>query len=212
MNMKKKIVTVCLVACMALTAVAGGTLAYFTDVQSAKNEFVSGNVALTLTEPTWESEGKNNAKLMPSNDIKKDPTITMTGTENAYVLAKIKLSSEMYKVMQDYATEKDESTATVDMMKKWFQGFDTFVAGKKTYTEDSEKTLVIECGEQTKGAILKLFEEVNVPEDMTTAATGKPTVTVVAKAIQAEGFDDADAAYEELVKVSDDNAAVTDAE
>mgnify|MGYP000454696148 CR=1 FL=1 len=69
MNMKKKLVTVCLVACMAVTAVAGGTLAYFTDEAKKDNTFTVGNVDITLNEDNWDGE---NAKLVPHATIKKE--------------------------------------------------------------------------------------------------------------------------------------------
>ena len=47
-----------------------------------------------------------------------------------------------------------------------------------------------------------LFTAVKVPDELKTAATGKPTVTIVAKAIQSEGLEEAKA-YEELEKVTD---------
>ena len=60
--MKKKIVAIALVACLALTVIAGATLAYFTDKTEVKeNVFTVGNVDITLTEPNWDAEGSKDA-------------------------------------------------------------------------------------------------------------------------------------------------------
>lgn len=48
--MKKKILTLCLVLCLAATAIVGGTLAYFTDTESKVNTMVIGNVEIDVDE------------------------------------------------------------------------------------------------------------------------------------------------------------------
>ena len=51
--MKKKIVAMCATVALAALAV-GGTLAYFTDTDEAKNTFELGGVDITLTEKAYE--------------------------------------------------------------------------------------------------------------------------------------------------------------
>lgn len=51
MNAKKKILAVALAASMAVLAVGGSSLAYFTDTDHADNTFTVGNVDIKLTEP-----------------------------------------------------------------------------------------------------------------------------------------------------------------
>ncbi len=53
--MKKKMVTICLVVALVLTAVAGGTLAYFTDNDKASNTFEMGGVDIELIERAYEN-------------------------------------------------------------------------------------------------------------------------------------------------------------
>ena len=48
--MKKKILAICLVAIVAVTAIAGATLAYFTDTDTQVNTFTVGNVKIDLFE------------------------------------------------------------------------------------------------------------------------------------------------------------------
>ena len=72
--MKKKIVSIALVLCLALVAIAGASLAYFTDTDDATNVFTSGKVDITLNE-VFDEE---NAQLIPGVDIQKDVTISLS--------------------------------------------------------------------------------------------------------------------------------------
>lgn len=54
--MKKKILVLCLVVALAVTAVVGGTLAYFTDTKAAENTFTVGNVKIELLESSLHRE------------------------------------------------------------------------------------------------------------------------------------------------------------
>lgn len=54
--MKKKILTLCLVVCLAAIAVVGGTLAYFTDTEQRHNTMTIGNVDIDIDELTYDYE------------------------------------------------------------------------------------------------------------------------------------------------------------
>ena len=111
-NNKKKITTVVLLLAFLAIAVTGGTLAYFTDTDSATHTYTAGNVAIDLTEGAVAKNNSGNyefidrvnnridvgdneqnvydfGKLYPAMTIDKDPTITNLGSEDAYVAAKI---------------------------------------------------------------------------------------------------------------------------
>lgn len=72
--MKKKILSIALVACLALVVIAGASLAYFTDTDNATNSFTSGKVDIKLNE-VFDEE---NAQLIPGVDIQKDVTISLS--------------------------------------------------------------------------------------------------------------------------------------
>lgn len=82
--MKKKIMAMCLVIAMAATAVIGGTLAYFTDTDSATNVMTLGKVDIKqLEEQRYFDENGNvwtmgdfeqNKPLMPMVDTREDKT------------------------------------------------------------------------------------------------------------------------------------------
>ncbi len=91
--MKKKLLSLCLVAVLALTAIVGTTLAYFTDTDAQVNTFVSGNVAIDLFEDFGDNDGLET--LVPAtgsaqedtlkNGIEKEVYVSNTGSEEAYV-------------------------------------------------------------------------------------------------------------------------------
>ena len=87
--MKKKILALALVVVLAVTAVTGATLAYFTDKEAATNVFTTGNVDITLDE-VFDDE---NAKLLPGIDIQKEVKVTNVGSENAFVRVHIAIPS-----------------------------------------------------------------------------------------------------------------------
>ena len=89
--MKKKILSICLVAVIAVMAIAGASLAYLKDTDAEDNVFTFGNVEIDL----WENFNESLAHLIPAtgsaqngtlqNGIQKEVFVTNTGSEDAYV-------------------------------------------------------------------------------------------------------------------------------
>ena len=67
--MKKKIVALCLCVALAVVAIGGATLAYFTDTDNETNTFTVGNVKIDLIEQERGENGlqdfTQNKKLSP---------------------------------------------------------------------------------------------------------------------------------------------------
>ena len=121
-TMKKKIITLCLVIAMLSVAVIGGTLAYFTDEEQARNEFTIGNVEIDLWEVVGQVDGADTpntklpettlgqgddgdtvqeyAPIMPGDEMKKVITVKNEGTEPAYIAISIK--HELYRTFNTY--------------------------------------------------------------------------------------------------------------
>ncbi len=93
--MKKKIITLALVAVIALAAITGASLAYFTDKDEMTNTFTMGNVDITLKEYGKNTDGEiapfsdSVNELIPGISVQKIATITNTGKNDAYVWAEI---------------------------------------------------------------------------------------------------------------------------
>ena len=78
--MKKKIFAICIVVCLAVMAIAGASLAYFTAEDSADNVFTMKGIKIELDEVF-----EQNSTLIPGLDINKDVFVTNTGSADAYV-------------------------------------------------------------------------------------------------------------------------------
>ena len=114
--MKKKILSIALVVAM-VAVIAAGSLAYFTDKDSATNTFTSGNVNINLIEQERGVNGKlqpftQNKKLYPivgsaqgekdtngmptaKNYVDKIVTVKNTGSEKAYIRAYFAIPSAL---------------------------------------------------------------------------------------------------------------------
>ena len=114
--MKKKLTLV--VTCVVLVAamVIGGTLAYFTDTDDAKNTFTVGNVKIELIEQQKGEKGleafKQNKTLVPgkSNDgnaVSKIATVKNTGNNDAWVWAELRIPK--YLVSNEYPTNESKN-------------------------------------------------------------------------------------------------------
>ena len=90
MNKKKTIITAAIILLIVAVMLVGGIFAYFTSTPAAlTNTFTIGNVTITLTEPTWVAA--NGQNLTPGDNVLKDPTITNTGANEAYVFMKVEM-------------------------------------------------------------------------------------------------------------------------
>lgn len=113
---KKKIVSLCLAAVLVVMAVAGATVAYFTDTDNETNTFAVGNVKIDLIEQQRGENGlvpfEQNKKLYPivgsaqgekdalgmptaKNYVDKMVTIKNTGSEKAYIRAYFAIPSAL---------------------------------------------------------------------------------------------------------------------
>ena len=174
--MKKKILSICLVAVIAVMAIAGASLAYFTAEDSAENVFTVGNVAIDLTEPNWDETGKVEAEdVYPGEPLAKDPTVTNTGKNPCFVrisvtgwdsLKNAKLSDQDITYRTDYVDEK--------LGENWVKHTD----GYFYYT----KVLAVD---ETTDA---LFDQIVIPTDVTNGdAATEYKLDVKAYAVQAQG-------------------------
>ena len=116
--MKKKILSICLVAALAVTAVVGGTMAYFTDKDNATNTFTVGGVKIDLIEQQVNKDGtaleafEQGKVLMPivgsaqgekddfgqpkaKNYVDKMVTVKNTGKSAAFVRAYFAIPSAL---------------------------------------------------------------------------------------------------------------------
>jgi len=108
--MKKKILAMCLVVALMATAIAGATLAYFTDTTNqVKNTFTVGEIDITLDEakvdpntgkpvdPEERVEANTYDDIHPGQTVSKDPTVTVKAdSEDCYVRIQATIDAEDY--------------------------------------------------------------------------------------------------------------------
>ena len=178
--MKKKIVTICLVAALAATALIGGSLAYFTDTEEKDNTFTVGNVDIQLTEPNWVSSGSIDApEVYPGEPLAKDPTVTNNGANPCFVRIQVTgldclgEDAGMITYRTDYVDNK--------LGDNWVKGTDGYYYYNKVLT----------VGTTTDA----LFDQIVIPTGVTNADAFKSDTAerikysgdVKAQAVQAQG-------------------------
>ena len=106
--MKKKLLVLGLCVALAAIAIAGASLAYFTDTKSATNTFTVGNVKINLIESTYHRTGNDNA----GDTSVPDPTTAAAGMEfvtdgwTVFTDDEIKADAEKYS---DYIGERGKN-------------------------------------------------------------------------------------------------------
>ena len=76
--MRKKLLVLSLCVALAAIAIAGASLAYFTDTKSATNTFTVGNVKIDLIESRFHREGNDNS----GDKSISDPTHKVVAADN----------------------------------------------------------------------------------------------------------------------------------
>lgn len=130
--MKKKILALCLVVVLAVTAVTGATLAYFTDTKEVENTFTVGKVEIKLDEAQVKfddesgdyvvdktknrtEEGNAYTNIVPAQELPKDPTVTIVdGSEDCYVRMKVTVNYANLTTAFPKETEEEGRTAYPD--------------------------------------------------------------------------------------------------
>lgn len=199
--MKKKMVTICLVVALVLTAVAGGSLAYFTDKDNQTNTFTAGNVDINLDEATVEADENDDLvvvtgrtedaqtyELHPGQIVTKDPTITVAGTSNdAYVGAIITIKGDLYDLIGLEGTDLLDIHALASgglLDNKANDSFGTY-NGLDVFQNDDYAVHQVKSGEnewtlyvfmknvQTADASIVLFDTLTIPAEWDNAEMAK---------------------------------------
>lgn len=115
---KKKVIsktTKAAALALACITVVGTASAYLTDAETASNVFTLGEVKVDLTEPNYPGNDSNDVKdLVPNQEVKKDPTVTNTGDNNAVVFLKVKVPTA------EVITAKNDGTKEASAEKELF--------------------------------------------------------------------------------------------
>ena len=211
MKTAKKAMLMTLCAIILVVATVFGTMAYLTSDDKVVNTFTVGKVEIKLDEAKANTDGSlvegadrvkaNSYKLLPGHTYNKDPMVTLlAGSETSYVKMTVTFSK---------ANELDAIFATdggADLISI-FGGYDASTWIAKGNTKDAaNNTRTYEFWyKESVGAssddvaLAPLFTTITVPGSITKEQLDTikgMTITVNAYAIQADGFANADAAWE----------------
>lgn len=208
--------------CAVLLVVASvlGTMAYLTSSETVTNTFTVGKVNIDLDEAKVDKNGDvvspeervkaNTYHLLPGHEYVKDPTVTVeSGSEESYVRMIATIT---------YNENADSVFGTVDSpesIKKWLDinSSEWLINGvPKTTKEDGKiirsyefryHTIVDKVSNTVDYKLEPLFTKITVPGEIKNNDLEKLAdlkIDVEAHAIQADGFSDADEAWEAFEK------------
>ena len=210
MKTKSKALLLTLCAVLLVAASVMGTMAYLTSTDKVENTFTVGNVTITLDEAKVNTDGTpaapaervkaNEYKLLPGHTYTKDPMVTvLNGSEASYIKMTVTFSK---------ASALDAIFAPTGAdLTSIFNGYDSANWIYKDNTKDANAdTRTYEFWyKETVGAptadvaLDALFDSITVPGTITNeqlATIEGMTITVNAYAIQADGFANAEAAWD----------------
>ena len=182
--MKKKatiaVTALLLVLCFAI----GGTLAWLVD-ESDKvvNTFTYGDINIELSETTG-----TNYKMIPGNDITKNPKVTVeANSEACWLFVKVEKSDNYADYLANY-TIADGWNELDGVAGVYYREVDaaTALAGEDYQVLAGDKVTVLDT--VTKSMM----------EDIKNNVVDEPTLTFTAYAVQKDGFDTAALAWAEI--------------
>ena len=209
---KKRFVAILLCVTLVALAAIGATFAYLTSTATVNNTFTMGNVKITLDEtnvndPTGARVTSNEYNVYPGAVVTKDPTVHNTGKNAAYIRATVNVSNWMnlcaaYYPDFKYTFGQEGYKAALNLLvgelgEGWsvvgVEAGDTFTIGQFDAKFILKYDGKLAAGENTTA----MFQTVTIPAGIDNANTDSfKEVKVVAQAIQADGFDTWEKAFE----------------
>lgn len=203
-NGSRKLVFLLVAVMLILGCAIGGTIAWLiTQTDSIVNTFTVGNIDITLMEPSFlpnTSDGRY--KALPGDVIVKDPQVTVaSGSERCYIRV----------FVINWWNEETDGHFSGTEAAGWYN-FDSFVGstwtqglnyvdsggGVKGHLTEFRYNMVVDASDGVQ-TISGPFSAITVPTWITGekyASLDNYKVVLIAQAVQADGFESADAAFE----------------
>lgn len=208
MKTKNKALLLTLCAVVLVAASVLGTMAYLTSADEVKNTFTLGAVSIALDEAEVHKDGTyvtdhssrvkaNEYHLLPGHEYIKDPTVTVkSGSESSYIRMVVTINK-----LQGFDAIFAPVTNQVPGIFCGVSGDWTLhsVTDHENDTRSYEFRYKETVAAPTGDVVLDdLFETITIPGTVDAAqleAIADFKIDVVAQAIQADGFENADAAW-----------------
>lgn len=220
MKTRSKALLLSLCAVLLVAASVLGTMAYLTDTETVTNTFTVGSVGIKLDEADVKLDGTldtntrvqaNEYHLLPGHTYIKDPTVTVNaGSEDAYVrmIVTVENIDQLKQALPNSdITTKYYGTDNTFLLQMLCGGWNSDIWQYEGYGESSDgKTGNYEfryyqaVAKSSNATVLAdLFETITVPGEIDNdhiAYLKDVKIIVNAHAIQADGFANADEAWE----------------
>jgi hypothetical protein len=189
MNAKKsvsmKALVLLLAAVLLFGCAAGGTLAWLvTKSATVTNTFTTSDINIKLEET------KKDFKMVPGADIAKDPKVTvLANSEDCYVYVKIEKTAN-FDTYMTYAVADGWTTVETGTNEETDTNY--VVIGRTAQADETFDIL--------QDNVVHVLDSVTKAM-METAKTAAPTLTFTAYAIQKQGFESVEAAWDEAKKL-----------
>lgn len=213
---KKRFVAILLCVTLVALAAIGATFAYLTDSKTVKNTFTVGDVKIKLDEtnvnaPEGDRVTSNTYNVYPGLVVTKDPTVHNTGKNGAYVRAVVTIENGMNWLglyNENVWTAPGEAAFNAMINNTLGEGWELVdisydMSGPNHPTSDFVATLKYTKVLNAKEDTTAMFSQIAFPTKLTgndvtsrIDQNGEFGINVVAQAIQADGFDTWEKAFE----------------
>lgn len=166
----KKLAKAAAVCSLAGVMLIGGAMAYFTDADTATNEFTVGKISIDLKEPGWTPP----KDITPNQEITKDPQITNDGVNSAYVFMQVKVPTKSVITANEDGTKNAEAVKelfTYQVKEGWTEigtAADDTIGGQTykvhTYVWGTAEACTAVAKDATTGSLFDSIKFINVIE------------------------------------------------
>ena len=216
MKKAKQILALVLCAVLLVGASVAGTVAYLTSQDTVTNTFTVGKVDITLDEADVNADGTyktdhdsrvkaNDYHLLPGHTYIKDPTVTVKQPSDLSYVRMLVTVANIDDLKAVFTASSYYGDDGVFLLQNLIGGWDSSLWVYEGYTADGENGVYefryFDAVDAKNGDVVldDLFETITIPGEEVTSENishlDNVEITVVAQAIQADGFADADAAW-----------------
>lgn len=209
MNREKKLILACAAILLSVSFVIGGTMAWLSDkTDPLENVFTYGDINITLTETTEDF------KMVPGNDIDKDPVVTVkAGSEACWLFVEIVEGGSVILGEKIYTFDEFLTYTVADGWSLYVQNptetegqNETYVYYRKVAAADVDQPFEVLADNKVSVKDTVIKEMMNAIDGIdangsTTSDAAKaeiearPTLTFTAYAVQQDNIADAGAAW-----------------
>lgn len=148
----------------------GSSFAYFMDKDSKTNHFTVGDISVEVNEPNWDPG--TGTDITPNKEMKKDPQVTNTGTNDAFAFVTVKVPKanvETADASGKLVAAKVQDLFTYKVNTGWKliktdNSNDSYNEYVYAYEDENGKMKVVKKGETT-GTVFDSVKFINIIDE-----------------------------------------------